>query len=98
MANIQVDYEAIRSTATALSRAHTDMEGQLTTLKGLIDNLVTSGFITDQASGRFHEAYVSWDTGTRQAMSGLTGMSRFLTDAISQHEQLDVTLGQAAGG
>jgi hypothetical protein len=31
-------------------------------------------------------------------MTGLTGMSRFLTDAVSQHEQLDATLGQAAGG
>ncbi|WP_052710730.1 WXG100 family type VII secretion target [Pseudofrankia sp. DC12] len=98
MPNIQVDYEAIRSTATALSRAQTDMENQLTTLKGLIDNLVTSGFSTELASGRFHESYGSWDTGTRQAITGLAGMSRFLTDAIAQHQQLDTALGQAAGG
>jgi WXG100 family type VII secretion target len=98
MANIQVDYEAVRSTATALSRAQTDLENQLTTLKGMIDNLVTSGFITDQASGRFHTSYTNWDTGTRQAITGLDGMSRFLTGVVTQHEQLDSSLGSAAGG
>jgi WXG100 family type VII secretion target len=98
MANIQVDYESVRSTATAMGRAQTDMEGQLTSLKTLIDNLVTSGFITDQASGRFHQAYTDWDTGTRQAITGLAGMSKFLSDAITQHQQLDSTLSQAITG
>jgi WXG100 family type VII secretion target len=98
MANIHVDYEAIRSTATALSRAQTDMENQLTTLKGLIDQLVTSGFITDQASGRFQTNYTAWDTGIRQAIGGLDGMSKFLNEAVTQHEQLDTSLSSAAGG
>ncbi|OHV34176.1 MULTISPECIES: WXG100 family type VII secretion target [Pseudofrankia] len=98
MANVHVDYEAIRSTATTLSRAQTDMENQLTTLKTLIDQLVTSGFITDQASGRFQTSYSNWDIGTRQAITGLEGMAKFLTEAVTQHEQLDTSLSSAAGG
>ncbi|MBL7496587.1 WXG100 family type VII secretion target [Frankia sp. CNm7] len=97
MANVHVDYEAIRGMATTLSRIQTDMENQLTALKGQIDALVTSGFITDQASGRFQTSYTQWDTGTRQAITGLGGMSKFLSETVTQHEQLDATLGQAAG-
>src|SRR5258708_40317837 len=98
MANVHVDYESIRNTATALSRAQTDKENQLNTLKTLIGQLVTSGFITDQASGRFQTAYGNWDTGTRQAISGLDGMNKFLTAAVTQHEALDQSLSSAAGG
>ncbi len=97
MANVHVDYEALRSTASRLSAGQTEMETQLTQLKGLIDNLVTSGFITDQASGKFQQSYQQWDTGTRNAIAGLAGMSGFLNTAVSQHEQLDTTLTQSAG-
>jgi WXG100 family type VII secretion target len=96
MANVHVDYEAIRNAATRLSTAKTNMETELTQLKGMIDGLVSSGFSTDQASGKFHQAYQQWDTGTRNAIAGLAGMSSFLTTAVTQHETLDATLGQAA--
>jgi len=98
MANVHVDYEALRSTASRLTAGQQEMETQLAQLKGLIDNLVASGFITDQASGKFQQSYHQWDTGTRNAIAGLAGMAGFLNAAVAQHEQLDSTLTQSTGG
>src|SRR5262245_5603933 len=97
MPNIQVDYTSVQSTASQLTAGQHELETQLTRLKGLIDNLVSSGFVTDQASGRFQQSYAQWDTGTRNAIMGLEGMSAFLNAVISQHQQLDATLTQSAG-
>jgi WXG100 family type VII secretion target len=98
MADIHVDYEALRSTASRLTAGQHEMESQLTQLKGLVDSLVSSGFVTDQASGKFHQSYEQWNSGTRNAIEGLQGMSSFLTTAINQHEQLDSSLSQSVGG
>lgn len=95
---IHVDYEAVRNAANRLSTGQGELETQLTQLKSLIDGLITSGFVTDQASSKFGTSYQQWDTGVRNAISGLSGMSGFLNSVVSQHEQLDTTLGQATGG
>ncbi|WP_239308222.1 MULTISPECIES: WXG100 family type VII secretion target [unclassified Frankia] len=97
MANVHVDYAALENTASRLTSGQQEMETQLTQLKALIDNLVGSGFITDQASGKFQASYEQWNTGTRNAIAGLEGMGGFLKLAISQHQQLDATLSQSAG-
>ncbi len=98
MADVHVDYGALEQTASRLTAGQHEMETQLAQLKGLIDNLVTSGFITDQASGKFHQSYEQWNTGTRNAIAGLEGMGGFLKLAISKHQELDATLSQSAGG
>ncbi len=98
MANVHVDYGALENAASRLTGGQHEMESQLVQLKSLIDSLVTSGFITDQASGKFQQSYEQWNTGTRNAIAGLEGMSGFLNKAISQHQQLDATLSRSAGG
>ena len=97
MANVHVDYEQLRNSATQLKSGQQDITAQLTRLKTMIDNLVSSGFVTDRASGRFQDSYQQWDTGAKNVIKGLEGMNGFLTKAIAQHEQLDTTLGQSAG-
>ncbi|WP_322748122.1 MULTISPECIES: WXG100 family type VII secretion target [unclassified Frankia] len=97
MANVHVDYAALDSAASRLTAAQQEMETQLGQLKGLIESLVGSGFITDQASGKFRDSYDQWNTGTRSAIGGLAGMSGFLKLAVSQHQQLDATLSASAG-
>jgi len=98
MANVHVDYEQLQSSASQLRTAQQDVEGQLGRLKAMIENLVGSGFVTEQASGKFRESYVQWNTGAANVMRGLEGMSTFLNRAIEQHRQLDTTLSQNAGG
>jgi hypothetical protein len=64
----------------------------------MIDNLVSSGFVTDVASGKFQQSYEQWNTGAKNVIGGLEGMTSFLNRAIEQHTQLDTQLGQSTGG
>jgi WXG100 family type VII secretion target len=98
MANVHVDYEQLRSSASRLKSGQEDITGKLTQLKTMIDNLVSSGFVTDKASGKFQESYRQWDSGAKNVINGLQGMNEFLSKAISQHEQLDQQLSQSTGG
>ena len=63
----------------------------------MIDGLVASGFVTDLASGKFHQSYEQWNTGARNVMAGLEGMSSFLRTAVAQHQQLDQQLSSSVG-
>ncbi len=94
--SINVRYEDLQSTATQLNTGREEMTAQLTRLKGLVDALVSSGFVTDQASGKFQQSYQQWNSGASNAIQGLEGMTAFLNQAISRHQQLDSELGSAA--
>jgi len=97
MANVLVDYQELTVTAGRLSTGQQEVEQQLMSLKAAVDQLVASGFVTDQASGRFQQSYQQWTTGAKNVMAGLEGMSGFLRKAIADHQQLDSGLAQSAG-
>jgi len=98
MANVHVDYQQLQSSAAQLKTGQQEVESQLARLKSNIDNLVSSGFVTDQASTKFQQSYDQWNTGAKNVIAGLEGMTSFLNRAIQQHEQLDAQLGQSTGG
>ncbi|MDQ2881219.1 MAG: WXG100 family type VII secretion target [Actinomycetota bacterium] len=93
---VHVDYDAVQSGISQLDSAKTEMENQLRQLQAMVNNLVQSGFHTDVASGKFQESYTQWNTGANNVLGGLDGMSGFLKNVISQHQQLDSSLGQSA--
>ena len=97
MADVHVDYSQVQTSASALQSGQQEIEAQLARLKTTIDNLVSSGFVTDLASGKFHNSYEQWNTGARNVIAGLEGMSAFLKTAIAQHQQLDQQLSSAVG-
>lgn len=98
MANVHVDYQALQTSANQLRTGQQEIETQLGRLKSLIDNLVASGFVTDQASGKFQQSYEQWNSGAKNVIAGLEGMSNYLRQAIAQHQQLDSQLSQSTGG
>ena len=95
MANVHVDYQELQRTSSQLKSGQQDVEGQLARLKSMIDNLVSSGFVTDQASGKFQQSYEQWNSGAKNVIQGLQGMSSFLEKAIAQHQQLDSELSKS---
>lgn len=97
MPNVHLNYEDLKSSASQLKSGQQEVETLLTRLKSRIDSLVASGFVTDQASGKFQQSYEQWNTGAKNVIAGLDGMSNFLTTAVDQHQQLDTQLGQSAG-
>jgi WXG100 family type VII secretion target len=96
--SINVKYDDLQRTAGQLVSGREEMISQLTKLKGQVDALVSSGFVTDQASTRFQSSYQQWNSGASNVLQGLEGMSSFLTQAIARHQQLDAELGQSAAG
>ncbi|HEY8201101.1 MAG TPA: WXG100 family type VII secretion target [Actinomycetota bacterium] len=95
MANVHVDYQELQRSSSQLKSGQQDVESQLARLKSMIDNLVSSGFVTDQASGKFQQSYDQWNSGAKNVIQGLQGMSSFLEKAIAQHQQLDSELSKS---
>lgn len=94
---VHVEYEQLQSSASQLQSGKNDIEAQLGRLKTMIDNLVTSGFKTELASGKFQQSYEQWNTGAKNVMLGLEGMNGFLKNTIAKHQQLDSELSQSTG-
>jgi WXG100 family type VII secretion target len=95
VANVHVDYQELQRSSSQLKSGQQDVESQLARLKSMIDNLVSSGFVTDQASGKFQQSYDQWNSGAKNVIQGLQGMSSFLEKAIAQHQQLDSELSKS---
>ena len=98
MASISVTYEEVKSAAGRMKTAQQSMTDQVAQLKSMIENLVQSGFQTQLASGKFRDSYAQWDTGARNVIEGLGGMSTFLDQVVAKHQELDSTLGSQVGG
>lgn len=95
MANVNVTYDEMRTAATQLRNGQQQLTDTLHQLKGLVDSLVSQGFVTDQASGAFQTSYEQFTTGTTQAVSGIDGMAGFLDQAAQTLSDVDSQL--AAG-
>jgi WXG100 family type VII secretion target len=98
MPNVNVTYEEMQSAAAQLKNGQSTLEQELNRLKQLIDNLVASGFTTDTASGAFQSTYEKFTQGSIQTISGLEGMSEFLTRAADTMQQTDASLARAISG
>lgn len=89
MPDVNVTYEQMESAARQLTAGHEEITGQLSRLKSLVDELVTSGFVTDVASKAFEEAYTEFNNGITQTIEGLDVMSRYLTTAAERFREVD---------
>ena len=77
-ANLNVSYEAMESEASALVSGKEEITQKLSALKTRIDNLVSNGFVTDQASGAFNEMYQNFTTSASNTISSLDGIANGL--------------------
>jgi WXG100 family type VII secretion target len=94
MADITVTYEEMQASATKLDQGKASIEEQLESLRRMIDQLVQTSFRTQSASPKFQASYEQWNTGAKNAIGGLEGMSAFLKSAIRGHQDLDSSLSQ----
>ncbi len=78
MANLNVSYDEIDNAATQLTSGQTQLEDQLQQLQTYIQNLVSSGFVTDQASGVFNETYEQFTTSARSTVANLATLAQNL--------------------
>ncbi|WP_129339348.1 WXG100 family type VII secretion target [Cellulomonas endophytica] len=98
MANLSVTYGDLRDAATRLAAGQEQVMGVLAELSAGIEGLVVSGFVTDQASVAFGEAYRQYSRGATDVVQGLTGLGQFLRTTATTYEDLDGQLAAALRG
>ena len=94
MANISASYEEMRNQARQLRTTRDTINQSLTTARQQVDNLVSSGFVTDSASGAFQASYHEFTTSATRTIDSLDAISRNLEKIVSTLEETDRSLGQ----
>ena len=97
MANVSVTYDDLRTQATQLRTGQRSIEDQLSQLKGQIDGLVSSGYVTDKSSKAFDSTYSEFTTGATTTIAALEGLAGFLESAANALESTDAQLASSLG-
>jgi WXG100 family type VII secretion target len=92
MANLNITYGEISDSANRMRNNKADIDAKLTECKSIVDNLTTSGFVTDQASGKFDEVHTEFVNSANQAMDTLDQLSQWLDKAVSAMQDMDSQL------
>ncbi len=92
MPNVNVTYAEMQAAARQLQAGEQTIEGDLSRLKRLVDNLVAGGYVTDASSRQFEASYAQFSTGATTMMQGLTGMTEYLDAAVKEFSETDAQL------
>ncbi|MBT1174510.1 WXG100 family type VII secretion target [Bifidobacterium sp. LC6] len=95
MANVNVTYDDLQRVKGDLEKGRQNLVSTLDQLKKTVDDLVTSGFVTDKASGAFQSSYEQFTKGATETVNGLNGMQQFLQKTQDALTQLDSSLASA---
>ena len=98
MANLNVSYQELTDAATRLTNGQDEITTKLNELKGFIESLISSGFVTDQASVAFGESYRQFTQGATDTVGALTNLGEYLRKAASTLEDADTQLASGLRG
>ncbi|MCL2454545.1 MAG: WXG100 family type VII secretion target [Micrococcales bacterium] len=85
----------MRNAATRLTAGQDEMTTKLTEMRSFIESLISAGFVTDQASVAFGEAFRQFTAGTTTTLTALTSLGQYLNQAAATLADADAQL--AAG-
>ncbi len=97
MANVNVTYQQMEDAAGRLTSGRAEIDGMLGQLKGLVDQLVSEGYVTDSSSKSFQSSYDEFTTGAKNMIGGLDGMAQDLNQAAATFRDADTQLASALG-
>ncbi|MBF9069547.1 WXG100 family type VII secretion target [Streptacidiphilus fuscans] len=92
MANVNVTYQEMSDSANRMRNNKSDIDAKLSECKSIVDSLTGSGFVTDQASGKFDEVHTEFVNSANQAMETLDQLSQWLDKAVSAMQDMDSQL------
>lgn len=90
--NIRVSYSEIETAASQLGAGREEITSKLQGMQAQIQNLVSSGFVTDQASGKFNDAYMKYTTSANTLIAQLNEIQQFLTGTANAMRDLDAQI------
>lgn len=91
-ASLNVSYQDLRDAKTKLDREKTEIEAQLTGVRTFLSGLVSSGFATQHASGKFDEAAETFVTGAKDVLKGLNDLGSYLAQTATALDEVDQAL------
>ncbi len=89
MSDIAISHERMEAEATNLANTKNSLEQDLTTLQNKIQQLVSDGFVTKDASKSFGEAHDRWTTAAKNCVGELENMSKYLFKASEAFGSVD---------
>ena len=89
MSNIKVSYAEIETAASQLGTGREEITTKLQNMQTQIGQLVSSGFVTDQASGKFNDAYTKYTASANTLISQLNEIQQFLAGTANAMRDLD---------
>lgn len=92
MANITVSYADLEHAASRLGAGRDEITQRFQQLQTQISELVTSGFVTDQASGRFHDSFTEYTSSARTVVEKLADIQTFLTQTAGLMRDMDAQI------
>jgi len=92
MANINVSFSDIEQAAKQLSVGREEITSRLQSMQQLIGNLVSSGFVTDQASVKFSGSYTEYTAGAQTVIAKLTEIEQFLVHTATSMREMDQSI------
>ena len=92
MANLNITYTEMSDSATRMRNNKNDIDARLTECKSIVDQLTASGFVTDQASGKFDEVHTEFVNTANQLMENLDLLSEWLDKAVEALRDMDTQL------
>ncbi|GAB3128538.1 WXG100 family type VII secretion target [Glaciibacter psychrotolerans] len=92
MSNIKVSYGEIEAAAGQLGTGREEITTKLQGLQTQIGQLVSSGFVTDQASGKFNDAYTKYTSSANTVILQLTEIETFLKGIATAMKDLDTQI------
>jgi WXG100 family type VII secretion target len=92
MANLNVTYSEMSDSATKMRNDKNDIDAKLTECKSIVDDLTNSGFVTDQASGKFDEVHTEFINSANKVMDTLDQLSQWLDKAVDAMRDMDTQM------
>lgn len=86
---VHVKHDQLQQQAQRLGQAKNELEAKLNEIQGQIQELISSGFVTDKASVSFGEAHERWNTAARATVGELELMGQYLGKASAAFAEVD---------
>lgn len=98
MANLNVTYDDLRETAQRLIAGKDELHQKLAELSNAVQTLTANGYQAEHSSAAYRDSFEQFTAGTRSAIDGLDGLSKFLVSAADSLQQTDEGLASAIKG
>ncbi len=89
MTNIHVSYAEIEQAAARLGQGREEITAMLRAMQQHIQQLVSSGFVTDRASVKFNGAYGEYTVSANSVIEKLTEIQGFLAQTADAMREMD---------